>query len=150
MGRIVVSIELHATPALVWQIIEPIERHVDWMADALAIRFVNDTRQGVGTMFLCDTKIGPIRLTDRMEITEWEPEHVIGVRHTGIVSGTGIFTLTPLEKGTRTRFSWSENLTFPWWLGGFLGEFFGGTLILKFIWRRNLRALKLIVESASI
>ena len=62
---------------------------------------------------------------------------------------TGSFTLTPLDSGTRTRFSWSEKLTFPWWLGGYLGEFLGGKLILKFIWRRNLRALKLIVESAA-
>jgi carbon monoxide dehydrogenase subunit G len=150
MSSIAVSIEIDATPVRVWQVIEPIERHIDWMADAVAIRFVNDKRRGVGTMFLCDTKIGPIRLTDRMEITEWVPEHEIGVRHTGVISGTGTFTLTPLESGTRTRFSWSEKLTFPWWLGGYLGEFLGGTLILRFIWRRNLRALKLIVESVPI
>jgi carbon monoxide dehydrogenase subunit G len=148
MGSIAVSIELDATPAVVWQVIEPIERHVDWMADAVAIRFVGDKWRGVGTLFLCDTKVGPIRLTDRMEITEWVPEQVIGVRHVGVISGTGKFSLTPLNNGTRTRFSWSEKLTFPWWLGGYLGEFFGGKLILKFVWRRNLRALKLIVESA--
>ena len=39
MSGITVSIELRATPALVWRIIEPIERHVEWMADAVAIKF---------------------------------------------------------------------------------------------------------------
>ena len=149
MSRIEVGIELNATPAQVWQTIAPIERHIDWMADAVAIRFVNDQRRGVGTTFLCDTKVGPIKLTDQMEITEWVPEQVMGVRHVGAVTGTGRFTLTPLEFGIRTRFMWSEELTFPWWLGGFLGENLGGKLVMKFIWQRNLRALQQIVESPS-
>ena len=84
MGSIAVGIELDATPTRVWQVIEPIERHVDWMTDAVAIRFVGDKWRGVGTLFLCDTKVGPIRLTDRMEITEWVPEQVIGVSHVGV------------------------------------------------------------------
>ena len=147
MSEIIVSIELGVAPSMVWRAIEPIESHVDWMADAVAIRFVSDQRRGVGTKFLCDTKVGPIRLTDRMEITEWVPEQVIGVRHTGIVSGTGRFTLTPIDDGQRTRLVWSEQLVFPWWLGGFLAQFLGGKLVLRSIWRRNLRALKLLVEA---
>ena len=82
MARITVSIELPATPARVWEVVEPIENHTEWMADAVAIRFVNEQRRGVGTKFLCDTKVGPIRLTDHMEITAWEPERVMGVTHT--------------------------------------------------------------------
>ena len=91
-GRIVVSTEIDATPAQVWHVVEPVERHVDWMHDAVAIRFTGDQTRGVGTQFLCDTKVGPITLVDRMEITEWEPAAVMGVRHTGIVTGTGRFT----------------------------------------------------------
>ena len=53
-----------------------------------------------------------------MEITEWEPERAMGVRHDGLVTGTGRFTLEPLDDGRRTRFTWEEELTFPWWLGG--------------------------------
>lgn len=147
MTTIEVSIELNATPEQVWQVIEPLERHVDWMADAVAIRFVSDQRRGVGTSFLCDTKVGPIKFADRMEITEWIPEQVIGVSHVGMVAGIGRFTLTPLDSGTRTRFMWSEELTFPWWLGGFLSEILGGKLVMQFIWRRNLHTLKQIVES---
>ena len=145
VARITVSIDLNASPTRVWQVVEPIERHIDWMADAVAIRFETDQTRGVGTKFLCDTKVGPIRLTDHMEITEWVPGEAMGVKHTGLVTGSGIFTLAPLEGGQRTRFTWSEELRFPWWLGGRLGEAVGGGLVMKAIWKRNLKRLQSLV-----
>ena len=51
------------------------------MADAEVIRFLTEQTAGVGTRFECVTKVGPIRLTDEMEITEWEPGRAMGVRH---------------------------------------------------------------------
>ena len=147
MSRIAVSIEIDATPERVWQIVEPVERHVDWMHDAVAIRFQTEQHRGVGTAFLCDTKVGPIKLVDQMEITEWEPNVAMGVRHTGLVTGTGQFTLTPIDMGRRTRFAWTEELRFPWWLGGKVGEIIGGNVVMKAIWRRNLRGLKTLVEA---
>lgn len=143
-------IEIDAAPAKVWAVVEPIERHVDWMTDAVAIRFTTDQTRGVGTAFLCDTKVGPITLVDRMWITEWEPEQAIGVRHTGVVTGSGRFTLTPIDFGRRTRFGWTEDLTLPWWLGGRLGELVGARLVMKAIWRRNLRGLKTFIESPDV
>jgi uncharacterized protein YndB with AHSA1/START domain len=141
MSIIKVSIEIDASPEKVWQIVEPIERHVDWMHDAVAIRFVSDQTRGVGTAFLCDTKVGPIRLTDKMEITEWVPGKAMGVKHIGIVTGTGVFTLEPIANGTKTFFQWEEELVFPWFLGGPLGAFIGGKIVLRQIWKRNLRGL---------
>ena len=145
MARIQVSIDINATPERVWEVVEPVERHVDWMADAVAIRFVGSQTRGVGTAFLCDTKVGPLRLTERMEITEWEPGKVMGVRHVGIVTGTGKFTISPIASGT--RFEWTEELIFPWWMGGPLAGIVGGQVVMKAIWRRNLRELKKIVEA---
>lgn len=116
------------------------------MADAVAIRFITEQTRDVGTEFFCDTKVGPIKLVDKMTITKWEPEKVMGVRHTGVVTGTGEFTLEPLDGGSRTRFTWTEKLDFPWWLGGVLGSVVGGQLVMKPIWRRNLRALRRIVD----
>ena len=142
MARITVSIDLPATPARVWEVVEPVERHVDWMADAVAIRFETEQTRGVGTKFLCDTKVGPIKLVDHMEITEWEPAAVMGVRHTGLVTGTGRFTIDPIGDGLTSRFTWSEELRFPWWLGGPIGEIIGGNLVMKAIWRRNLKKLR--------
>ena len=146
MGRIRVATELDAAPAEVWAIVEPVERHVDWMADAVAIHFESDQTRGVGTRFLCDTKVGPITLQDRMEITEWEPGRRMGVRHTGVVTGSGVFELEPIDLGRRTRFTWTEDLRFPWYLGGRLGEVVGGQFVMKQIWKRNLRELAKLVD----
>lgn len=147
MGRIQVSVTIDAPVARVWDIVEPVERHVDWMADAVAIRFTTEQTRGVGTTFLCDTKVGPITLVDEMTITEWIPGEAMGVRHTGVVTGTGRFTLAESGAG-KTLFTWTEDLSFPWWLGGKLGEIIGGKVVMRFIWRRNLVALKNLVESA--
>ena len=147
MARLSVAIDISASPSEVWNVIEPIEAHVTWMHDAVAIRFQHDQHRGVGTAFLCDTKIGPFKLVDRMEITEWTPDTAMGVRHVGVITGAGRFTLTPIDLGRRTRFAWDESLNFPWWLGGPLGALIGGRLVLRLIWKRNLRALKRIVES---
>lgn len=146
MGRITVSIELDAPPDEVWRVVEPIERHVDWMADAVAIRFDGERTRGVGTRFVCDTKVGPITLQDHMEITDWEPGRRMGVRHSGVVTGSGVFELTPIDLERRTRFTWTEELRFPWFLGGRLGEVVGGQAVMRAIWRRNLRALRNLVE----
>lgn len=146
MPGIRVSVEIDAPVQTVWDVVEPVERHVDWMADAVAIRFVSSQTRGVGTEFFCDTKVGPIKLVDKMTITAWEPGRVMGVRHTGVVTGTGEFTLEPTRSGG-TLFTWTEKLVFPWWLGGPLGALVGGQVVMKAIWRRNLRVLKKLVES---
>lgn len=129
-----------------WDVVEPIERHVDWMADAVAIRFKTQQTRGTGTEFFCDTKVGPINLIDEMIITSWIPCQAMGVTHTGVVTGTGEFTLEALGPQS-TRFVWSEMLVFPWWLGGKLGALVGGHIVMKAIWRKNLRLLKKLVEA---
>ncbi|CAN5758714.1 hypothetical protein BH24ACT3_BH24ACT3_07180 [soil metagenome] len=144
MGRIRVSTLIKASPEEVWSVVEHIEDHVDWMVDAESIRFTSQQRKGEGTAFDCDTRIGPLRLTDRMEITEWRPRKVMGVRHSGLVTGTGRFTLK--NRRGRTRFTWEERLSFPWWMGGPIGAIVGGQ-VLKAVWDRNLRTLKRQVEA---
>ena len=67
--RINVSTVIDARPGEVWAVVEDIASHVDWMADAEAIRFTTERTSGVGTTFECDTKVGPFRLTDVMQIT---------------------------------------------------------------------------------
>jgi hypothetical protein len=118
------------------------------MVDAKAIRFTTSQRQGVGTRFVCETAIGPLRVDDQMEITEWEPERAMGVRHRGVVAGEGRFDLAPLDGGRRTRFTWREELRFPWWLGGAFAARLGGAAVLRRVWRGNLARLKRVVERA--
>lgn len=134
-----------ASPEAVWAEVRHLERHVDWMSDAEEIRFISDSRSGLGTSFDCLTRAGPIRLTDRMTVTEWREGRTIGVNHVGLVRGTGRFTVSRVRRD-RTRFTWEEHLTFPWWMGGPVGGFFG-RIVLRRIWRHNLRVLKALVES---
>jgi uncharacterized protein YndB with AHSA1/START domain len=145
VARIRVSTFIDAPPSRVWSSIDDISTHVRWMADAETIRFRTAQRRGVGTAFECDTKMGPVRLTDVMEITSWRPRRRMGVRHTGIVTGSGEFRLKR-ARGRRTRFTWQEDLKFPWWLGGPIGAL-AGRVVLAAVWRRNLRSLKAYVEA---
>ncbi len=146
-GRaVVVSTIIERSPTEVWADVRDIASHVTWMQDATAIRFLTDQREGPGTRFECDTKVGPLKLTDVMEITSWEDERRMGVRHVGLVEGTGEFTLTELDSGG-TEFRWEEDLSFPWFLGGPIGAFVARP-VLRLIWKRNLARLAARIEQA--
>ena len=136
MAGIRVSTVLGAAPDVVWADLADVASHVEWMADARAIRFLSAQTSGVGTRFECDTKIGPFTTTDVMEITEWVPGKAMGVRHDGVVTGTGRFTLKK-ARGGRTQLQWKERLAFPLWLGGPVGAFVAKP-VLRWVWRRNL------------
>ena len=86
MTSIRVEETILAPPEAVWAAIEDISTHVRWMEDAVAIRFTSTARTGVGVTFDCDTRIGPLRLTDRMAVTEWDPPRAMGIRHAGMVT----------------------------------------------------------------
>ena len=139
MTRIRVSTTISAPPDTVWDDLRHIARHVEWMTDAVSITFTSASREGVGTSFDCATRVGPLRLVDRMVVTEWRDHEAIGIRHEGAVTGTGRFTLS--AAGDTTLFTWEESLAFPWWLGGPAGALVGGPL-LALVWRRNLRNLR--------
>ena len=132
MPRVQVRRTIRADVEAVWDALADIESHVEWMADARAIRFTSPSTEGVGTTFDCDTKVGPLQLTDRMEITEWVPEQAMAVRHVGLVTGEGRFTLRPHRRGT--ELGWEETLHFPWWIPSL-----PAAAVLKVIWRGNLR-----------
>ena len=141
-----VGTTINASPETTWSAIEQIDTHVSWMADADSITFLTRQRSGVGTRFNCHTRIGPIHIVDAMSITEWVPCSAMGVEHRGVVRGSGVFTLREVGD-RRTRFSWGERLTFPWWLGGAVGERVAGPLLTR-IWRGNLARLRHIVEGS--
>jgi carbon monoxide dehydrogenase subunit G len=142
---VTVAIVIDAEPQQVWAVIEPIETHVEWMAHAESISFTTAQRRGVGTAFDCRTRIGPFRTNDRMIVTDWEPSRVIGIEHRGLFTGRGRFTLEP-EGANRTRFTWTESLRFPVWLGGAIGAR-AAEPVLRRVWRANLERLARLVAS---
>jgi uncharacterized protein YndB with AHSA1/START domain len=143
--RIRVCTTIDASPERVWRVVESIEHHTAWMADAKRITFVSSSTRGVGTEFDCLTRIGPFRMTDRMTVTEWEPGRAMGIEHRGVVTGSGRFTVKRKRHG-RSRFCWNERLRFPWWMGGPVGERVTKP-VLRRLWRRNLTRLRRIAEA---
>jgi hypothetical protein len=141
---VVVSTTIERSRHDVWADVRDISSHVSWMQDATEIRFLTDHVEGRGTRFECDTTVGPFKLTDVMEITEWVDARRMGVRHVGLVEGSGVFILEDLGSD-RTEFRWEEDLVFPWFMGGQIGAFFARP-ILRLIWKRNLARLKSRVE----
>lgn len=144
--RIDLCTEIPATPEAVWAAIEDVRTHTRWMADARRITVLGEKRQGVGTEFECLTMVGPLRMTDRMRVTEWEPARAMAIEHRGAVTGWGRFRLHPAAQGT--RFCWREDVSFPWWLGGRLGEL-AGKRVLTRVWRKNLERLRTHVVEVS-
>jgi hypothetical protein len=142
-----VAIVVSRPRSAVWNQLARIDDHVEWMRDATALRFVGDRRRGMGTTFECDTKVGPIRLTDIMEITEWEEGAAMAVEHRGLVTGSGRFTLED-GPGVATTVRWREWLRFPWWLGGTIGAWVASPVLAR-LWRGNLRRLRARVEAAT-
>ena len=138
MTTIRVAAHYPETPQVVWDELRVIERHVTWMADARALEFTSDQREGVGTAFRVRTKVGPFVTTDVMTITRWVANRAMGVEHVGLVRGTGQFTLVADPAGTEVV--WEETLSFPWWFAGPLGAAFAAP-VLRAIWRANLARL---------
>ena len=90
-----------APPADVWQVIEPIERHVDWMTDAESITFTSAARRGVGTRFDCLTKVGPFRTTDRMRVTE--DRRAPRLHEVEVLATVGIHEICAVRAGNEER-----------------------------------------------
>ncbi|MEW6154435.1 MAG: SRPBCC family protein [Actinomycetota bacterium] len=144
MTTVKVSVVIDRPPAHVWEELRDIAAHVNWMADAEAITFTSAVREGVGTTFDCVTKLGPLRVTDKMVVTEWKDGESIAVRHEGIVTGVGRFTLKR-KRGDVTQFTWEERLMFPPRMGGAVGAAVAAPIFRR-VWRKNLANLKAVVE----
>ena len=144
-SRIRVSTFIRAPRPVVWRAVRDVGSHVRWMQDAERIRITSPQATGVGTTFVCDTRVGPFRLSDRMEVVEWRERKAMGIRHAGIVQGVGRFTLRARPGGT--LFTWEERLRFPTWMGGRVAAVVAKPVLRK-IWKRNLATLKRMVESS--
>jgi hypothetical protein len=140
---ITVATFIRARRGRVWRSVRDIPSHTRWMRDARAIRITSRRRSGVGTTFECDTRVGPLGVTDMLEVTEWKRGRLMGIRHLGRITGGGRFVLQRRRGGT--LFVWHEWLEFPWWLGGRPAAA-ASALVLRRIWRGNLARLKQQIE----
>lgn len=129
------EVTIPAPQERVWAQLADLGSHAEWMADAAEIAFDSELRSGLGTRMQVATRIGPFHMTDQMVVSEWVEGTAIGVDHRGAVSGTGRFDLASVPGGS--RLTWTEELAFPWWLGGRFGVWVASP-VLKRIWRSNL------------
>jgi uncharacterized protein YndB with AHSA1/START domain len=141
-----VCTEINAPPAIVWDAVEHIESHVEWMKDAVSVTFRGSAHRGVGAEFDCLTRVGPLRTRDHFVVTKWQPGECMGIEHRGAVTGSAEFRLQP-GRSAGTHFCWEERLRFPWFLGGVAGEQIGKPILAR-IWRGNLDRLKAKIESS--
>ena len=146
MATIEISTHINVSPEILWEELRHIDRHVNWMNDAVSITFTSPTTEGVGTQFSCLTKVGPFKTTDIMTITQWQENKTMGVEHVGLVKGTGTFRIEP--HGEVSTITWKESLSFPLFFLGSLGAL-AATPLLTYIWKKNLTNLKNIVEHKS-
>lgn len=138
MARLTVSRHLDHLAAAVWDRLADLEGHAGWMSDAERITFTSDTRRGAGASMIVRTRVGPFRTDDVLEVTDWDEGRSITVRHGGTVTGIGVLRVDP--EGTGSRVTWTEELRFPWWLGGPVTAWLAAP-VLRRVWLRNLENL---------
>lgn len=135
MARILVSRLVNRPVEVVWSGLADLPSHVNWMEDAVAIEFGSEQRTGVGTSMRVETRVGPLRTLDRMDVVGWDEGHSIEVVHTGLVTGRG--TLGVAAENGASRVTWDEELRFPWWLGGPITAWLARPVLGR-IWSKNL------------
>jgi len=103
---------LPVPPEQAWRVVVDWPRQGQWM---LATRVRGG--HGPGAQVVARTGIGPLRFTDTMIITHWEPPHRCVVEHTGrMVRGAGVFEVAPAGAGSELW--WTERLELPFAAAG--------------------------------
>lgn len=114
--EITVSVDIDAPVETVWAVVTDWESQGDWMLGT-DVKVTRGDGRSVGSEIAATTGIGPLGVTDTMEVVGWDPPHRATVKHTGrIVRGSGVFSVSERE-GTGGReaatFHWSELLDLP-------------------------------------
>jgi hypothetical protein len=114
MALFAVCADSELSPAAAW------DRLVDWPAHARSVPFTDirvttDGPNGVGTVFVARTHLGPLGFDDPMEIVSWQPPGdgrpgKARIEKRGTVM-TGWAELTVEPRGSGSRATWREDIT---------------------------------------
>ena len=114
--EITVSVDVDAPVEAVWREVTDWESQGEWMLGT-EVHVTKGDGTSVGSELAATTGVGPLGVTDTMQIVGWDPPHRATVRHTGrFVRGGGTFTV--VERRTddgreASRFVWGEQLDMP-------------------------------------
>lgn len=110
--RVSAQIELALPPGEVWRRLLAWEDQITWIEDAVSVRVLTSHRRGVGVIVAVRTRVlGAPLLTDRLEVTVWDPPRRLVMAHRSLVRGIGEWLLQPV--GGSSRFTWTEELALP-------------------------------------
>lgn len=110
--RVSAQIGLALPPGEAWRRLLAWEDQITWIEDAVSVRVLTSHRRGVGVIVAVRTRVlGVPLLTDRLEVTVWDPPRRLVMAHRSLVRGVGEWLLQPVGDGT--RFTWTETLALP-------------------------------------
>ena len=136
---------IRASPDRVWEVLSDWERQASWMPDVAWIRLLGPQRELRAKLQVRTKVFGVPLATDLVEVIAWGPPRQLGIRHVGVVVGTGEWKLAPISGGT--AFTWLESFRMS---PPILGDL---ALWLYSPWqrmmlRRSIRNLKRLAERA--
>lgn len=143
--EVATSIDIAATAETVWPYLVDWEHLGDWMLEASEFDVTSASREGVGVTSEATIKMLGISARDAIEVTRWEPPHVLEIAHVGRVGGSGVMTLRPTPQGC--RLDWVETLRPPFGVAGWL-SFRLFRWLFRRTFMRDLGALRRLVEGA--
>jgi uncharacterized protein YndB with AHSA1/START domain len=110
--RVEASTHLPVPPEDAWRALLRWEDQVRWIRDAVSVRVLSPHREGLGVLIAVKNRVYNLPLfTEELEVTRWEPPHVLEMTHRSFVRGVGTWALAP--EATGARFHWSEDLALP-------------------------------------
>jgi hypothetical protein len=110
--RVSAQTELALHPGEAWRRLLAWEDQITWIEDAVSVQVLTSHRRGVGVIVAVRTRVlGVPLLTDRLEVTMWDPPRRLVMAHRSLVRGVGEWLLQPVGDGT--RFTWTEELALP-------------------------------------
>jgi hypothetical protein len=110
--RVSAQTELALHPGEAWRRLLAWEDQITWIEDAVSVRVLTSHRRGAGVIVAVRTRVlGVPLLTDRLEVTMWDPPRRLVMAHRSLVRGVGEWLLQPIGDGT--RFTWTEDLALP-------------------------------------
>ena len=114
--EISVSVDVDAPVETVWAEVTDWESQGEWMLGT-EVRVTRGDGVSLGTEVAAFTGIGPVGVTDTLEVVGWDPPHRATVRHTGrIIRGSGVFTVverTGPDGREGATFTMAEQLDLP-------------------------------------